>query len=237
MKAPARVGSPLGKPAVSAKAEGVLEVILGGGVTLEEADCLELVAAALVGLVLAAAVEAEDWSDVDEEAADAEVEVASEAEGLGDVAVGPVAVGIALLVEPVSCGRFPCAIAMERMKPVAKRKSIISEDADERREDRILVVVQAVWGPALITANPILETIRVDSDVQSKILHSIRYPTRLNYGDRSNQAGEDDAFSRVRERLSPPYQALVCNGQPTTVRNSCNNSANDSERVKECVYR
>jgi len=199
LKAPARVGSPLGNPAVSAKAEGVPEVILGGGVTLEEADCLELVAAAPDGLVLAAPVGAEDWSDLDEEAAaDAEVEVASEAEELGDVAVGLGAVGIALLVEPVSCGRSPCAIAMERMKPVIKRKGIISENADERREDRIPAVVQAVWGPALITANPILEAIQLDSDVQSTILHSINYLRRLDYGDRSNQAGEDDAFPRAR---------------------------------------
>lgn len=122
MKPPARLGNPLGKPPDSVKAEGLLEVILGGGVALEEADCFELLVATLDELVLAAALEAEDWSDLDEEAAtDAEVEVASEAEELADVAVGPDAVGIALLVDPVSCGRFPWAMAVDRRKSVMNR--------------------------------------------------------------------------------------------------------------------
>lgn len=108
-----RVGSPLGNPGASAEAEGVLEVILGGGVALEEAASLEL-----LGAVLAAALEAEDWSVLDEDAA---AEVASVAEEPADVAVGLVAVGIALLVEPVSCGRFPCAMVAERRNPVMSK--------------------------------------------------------------------------------------------------------------------
>lgn len=135
MYAPERVGSPVGKPGASAEAKGVLEVIFGGGVTIEEADCLELLGAALKELVLAAALEADDWSGWDEEAA---AEVASE---VADVAVGLDAVGIALLVEPVSCGRFPCATAIERRMLVMNRQSIISETGDERREDGMLAAV------------------------------------------------------------------------------------------------
>lgn len=132
MKAPVRVGSPLGKPPASVKAAGILEVILGGGVNLEDAGALVL---------LAAALEAEDWSDLDEvAAADAEAEVASEAE---DAALGLDAVGIALLVDPVSCGRFPCAVVVDRRKPAINRKSIINENADECRKDRIMTVAHA----------------------------------------------------------------------------------------------
>ena len=115
---------------------------------LEEEDCWELLVAALEGLVLAAAPEAEDWADGEDEvvAEPAEVAVASEAEELAAVAVALDAVGIALSVDPVSCGRFPCAIAVERSKPEMRRKSIIGENADESREDRILAVARAVGG-------------------------------------------------------------------------------------------
>ena len=131
MKAPESDGSPLGKPPGAVKAEGVLEVILGGGAALE---------------VLVAALEVEVWSVLDEEeeaAADADVAVASEAAEVAEVALGLDAVGIALLVDPVSCGRLPCAITVERREPIMSRKSIITEDAEERREDRILAVLQA----------------------------------------------------------------------------------------------
>lgn len=66
--------------------------------------------------------------------------VDADADEADDVGGGLEAVGIALSVDPVSWGRFPCATVTDTKTQSRSSKQLISDAADKPRSKRILLV-------------------------------------------------------------------------------------------------